>query len=178
MQPQGKFKEALQFIDSTCHQGEYQWDCSKALFQLSWLLGDFEKAEQYWDQWQSSGYRHEIGYVYHHFGKTEEADKAITEAIKGLESEVVRENRNIRTNLTLSRIYAFKGNRVEALKYLAEYAKRGFTQGWHDFILIDPFFESLRDDPDFKAIVKEAQEEKAALRVRVREMEEQGELDL
>jgi hypothetical protein len=90
---------------------------------------------------------------------------------------VVRENRNIRTNLHLSRIYAFKGNRVEALKYLAEYAKRGFTQGWHDFILIDPFFESLRGDPEFKAIVKQAQEEKAELREQVRQMEERGELN-
>jgi len=64
------------------------------------------------------------------------------------------------------------------LKYLAESAKRGFTFGYQDFILIDPFFESLRDDPEFQAIVKQAQEEKAALRAQVREMEERGELDL
>jgi len=178
MQTQGKFKEALQFIDSTCHQGECEEVCSEALFQLSRLLGDFEKAEQYFDQWQNSGWGYEIGYVYHHLGKTEEADKTFTEAIKKLESEVVRENRNFRTNLDLSRIYAFKGNRVQALKYLAEYAKRGFTQGWHDFILIDPFFESLRGDPEFKAIVKQAQEEKAELREQVRQMEESGELTL
>ena len=48
----------------------------------------------------------------------------------------------------------------------------------HDYVLIDPFFESLRDDPEFKAIVKQAQEEKAALRAQVREMEERGELTL
>jgi len=41
-----------------------------------------------------------------------------------------------------------------------------------------PFLKSLRDDPEFKAIVKRAQEEKAALREKVREMEERGELDL
>jgi uncharacterized protein YllA (UPF0747 family) len=46
------------------------------------------------------------------------------------------------------------------------------------FILIDPFFESLRDDPQFKAIVKQAQEEKAALREQVRQMEARGEFDL
>jgi len=177
MQTQGKFKKALQFIDSTCHQGECEWVCSKALFETSWLLGDFEKAEQYFDQWQNPGRTiYEIGYVYHHLGKTEEADKTFTEEIKKLESDVDRDRRS--TDLHLSRIYAFKGNRVEALKYLAEYAKRGFTQGWHDFILIDPFFESLRDDPEFKAIVKQAQEEKAALREQVREMEERGELTL
>jgi len=80
--------------------------------------------------------------------------------------------------ISLSRIYAFQGDRDEALKHLAEYAKLGFRGGHHDFILIDPFFESLRDDPEFQAIVKQAQEEKAAIRAQVREMEERGELDL
>ena len=50
--------------------------------------------------------------------------------------------------------------------------------GWHDFILIDPFFESLRDDPEFKAIVKKALDEKADLRAQIREMEKRGDLDL
>ena len=44
--------------------------------------------------------------------------------------------------------------------------------------MIDPFFESLRDDPEFKAIVKRVQEEKAAIRAQIREMEERGEIDL
>ncbi len=178
MRTQGKFKEALQFIDSTCHQGECEWFCTLALFQTSWLLGDFEKAEQYWDQWQNPGRRiiYEIGYVYDQLGRKEEAGETFTTQIRRLESELGKD-RPI-TYLLLSRIYAFKGNRVEALKYLAEYAKQGFTRGWHDFILIDPFFKSLRDDPEFKSIIKQAQEEKAALRAQVREMEERGELTL
>lgn len=80
--------------------------------------------------------------------------------------------------MDLAQIYAFQGDRDEALKYLSEYAKQGFRGGWQDYIMIDPFFESLRDDPEFKAIVKKAQDEKAALREQVREMEERGELDL
>ncbi|TDI64592.1 MAG: hypothetical protein E2O88_11210 [Bacteroidetes bacterium] len=46
--------------------------------------------------------------------------------------------------------------------------------GWHDLIETYPLFENLRDDPEFKAIVKRAQDEKAALRAQVREMEERG----
>jgi len=87
-------------------------------------------------------------------------------------------NRNYERHIHLSRIYAFQGNRVDALKHLSEYAKIGFANGWHDYILIDPFFESLRDDPEFQSIVKQEQEEKAALRAQVREMEERGELTL
>ena len=71
-----------------------------------------------------------IGDVYSQLGKTEEADKAFTEEIQKLESEVDRNNRF--TYLHLSRIYAFKGNQVEALKCLAESAKLGFTWGWQD----------------------------------------------
>jgi tetratricopeptide (TPR) repeat protein len=115
------------------------------------------------------------GYVYYKLGRLEEADKAFTEEIKKLELEV---DRNYKSHLHLSRIFASQGNRVEALKHLSEYAKIGFADGWHDFILIDPFFESLRDDPEFQSIVKQEQEEKAALRAQVREMKVQGELTL
>ena len=66
----------------------------------------------------------------------------------------------------------------ELLKKNRQVEFRGVLGGWHDFILVDPFFESLRDDPEFKAIVKQAQEEKAALREQVGQMEERGELTL
>jgi len=75
-------------------------------------------------------------------------------------------------------MHAFQGNEKEAFRYLTAYSNRGFNWGWDDFILIDPFFESLREDPEFKSIVKQAKEEKAALRAQVRDMEQRGELDL
>ena len=134
--------------------------------------------------WTHLGTNYQIGYVYHKLGKTVEAEQIFTEEIQQLESELANEQRNIFRGLSyyelidLSRIHAFQGNKKQALKYLAEYAKRGFWYGWHDFILIDPFFEKLRDDPEFKAIVKQAQQEKASLREQVRQMEARGELDL
>lgn len=39
-------------------------------------------------------------------------------------------------------------------------------------------FETLRNDPEFKAIVKKVQEEKAAIRMQIKEMENTGQLDL
>jgi tetratricopeptide (TPR) repeat protein len=188
---EGKYQEALQFADSICQKLDIG-SCAPILLQASLLLSEFEQAEQYYIQWQSTGsndffgreINYEIGYVYHKLGKTVEAEKIFTEQIQQLESELANEQRNVFGILPydqlidLSRIHAFQGNKKQALKYLAEYAKRGFTQGWHDFILIDPFFESLRDNPEFKAIVKQAQEEKATIRTQVREMEERGELDL
>ena len=168
--------------------------CYNGLFRESLYLGEFEQAEQYYKQWQTTSspdpwswldniYNYQIGYVYHHLGRIEEADKIFIEQIQKLESELENGQGGfwggLPNNLLihLSRIHAFQGNKNEAIKYLTEYAEQGFYGGWHDFILIDPFFESLQDDPKFKAIVKQAQEEKAAIRAQVREMVARGELD-
>jgi tetratricopeptide (TPR) repeat protein len=186
MMVQGKFQQALQFADSICQQAECKLGCSLARFEASLLLGEFEKAEQYFDRYQEAGpsgvifnksrINRQIGYVYDQLGKTEEAEIFFSENIQRLQSRLGQERLNRSRSddyLRLARIYAFQGTRKEA-----EYAKWGFSGGQHDFILIDPFFQSLWDDPEFKAIVKKAQEEKAALRAKVREMEERGELDL
>ena len=160
--------------------------CLNLLFRTSYLLGEYQDAEQFYLQslkvesnWGGHLRRlrdHEIGYVYYQLGRTEEAEKIFAEQIQRLESGL---NENRRGNLfLLARLFAFIGNGEKALKYLTSFADGGFIWGWHDFILIDPFFESLQDDPEFKAIVKQAQEEKTALREQVREMEANGELNL
>ena len=59
---------------------------------------------------------------------------------------------------------------------ISEAAELQFISGFIENCPV--LFESLRDDPEFKAIVEQALEEKAALRAQVREMEERGELDL
>jgi len=74
----------------------------------------------------------------------------------------------------LASVYAVLGNREEALKWLREYEKMGFTNGTHEYIKIDPLFDNLRDDEEFKEIVKRANEEKAEIRARINHMEEQG----
>jgi len=189
---QGKFQEAFQFTSSICQKIEGCHEpCYIGLFRESLYLGEFEQAEQYYKQWQTTSspdpwldqYNYLIGYVYHRLGRTQEAEKIFDEQIKKIKFQLNKGQKDGWGNLpnyllvNLSGIYAFQGDN-EALRYLAEYAEKGFTLGMHDFILIDPFFESIRDDPKFKAIVKQAQDEKAALRAQVREMEERGELEL
>jgi len=182
---QGKFPQLVQFINSKCDQQACEQSCNQVMFQISLMQGEFVEAAEYAANLQSTGIDsyglylssmdYEIGYVHYQLGRTDEADKIFKEEIQKLES--IDHEAGVHY-LHLSRIYAFKGERKKALENLNEFAERGFTGGWHDFILIDPFFESLRNDPEFKAIVKQAQEEKAALRAQVREMEERGALDL
>ena len=119
--------------------------------------------------------RIDMVYVYYKLGRKDESNEILNDKIQKLQT---LDYKNKWDYLGLSRIYAFKGDRSKAIDYLSEYSKRDFSGGWHDFILIDPLFENLRDDPQFKAIVQQAQEKKAALRTQVNEMIERGELDL
>ena len=66
----------------------------------------------------------------------------------------------------------------KALEYLSKAAEFGFTWGYHDIVEIYPSLENFRNDPEFQAIVKRAQDEKAAIRAQVQEMIESGEIDL
>ena len=68
--------------------------------------------------------------------------------------------------------------REKALEYLAKAVDLRLMWGWHDFLEINPIFEKLWDDPEFKALVKRAQDEKAAIRAQVQEMIDKGEIDL
>lgn len=175
---QGQYQEALQFTSSMCQQTACARECSKALYQTCWLLKDFEKAEEYYNEWKNykpadpyfDYHRYELGYLYHQLGRKEEARKIFEEEISRLETHLKKKWSY--TNLCLARIHAFQGDRKKAMKYLSSYAKEGFDDGWQDFILIDPYFENIREDPEFQVIVKQGQEEKAALREELRKMEE------
>jgi hypothetical protein len=56
--------------------------------------------------------------------------------------------------------------------------KRGFMNGSHDYMMIGPLFESLKNDPEFIKIYQRAQKEKAEIRAKIREAEQRGEIDL
>ena len=106
-----------------------------------------------------------------------EAEEVFKEQIRLLQQSIDEDSYS-RAIFHLARIYAFLGEEEKSLEYLSEAAKDGFTWGWHDYIMIDPFFEKLRNDPEFLAIVRKEQEAKAAIRARLREMEASGELEL
>ena len=50
--------------------------------------------------------------------------------------------------------------------------------GFSNYIDVFPPFDTLRDDPEFKVIVKRAKDEKARLREEVKQMELSGEINL
>jgi len=190
---QSKHKEALHFLDSVCEKSSCEGICYKYKFHIHLVRKEFDLAEQYINQLSEGGYTFNLGdrywyqqhigdsvmlaYMYKELGREDEALTILNNSHKYLDSQL-EEDKNWLTYLILSFIHAILDEKEEALKYLSEVAELGFNEGFHDFIKIHPIFENLRDDPEFKAIVKRAQDEKAVIRARVQEMIDSGEIDL
>jgi AraC-like DNA-binding protein/Tfp pilus assembly protein PilF len=73
--------------------------------------------------------------------------------------------------------YATVGDKSKAMEIIREKYNYVFNKR-HKIILSDPFFENLRNDSEFLALVRQAQEEKKVFRAEVRAMEEKGEISL
>jgi tetratricopeptide (TPR) repeat protein len=118
---------------------------------------------------------HRVGIILWMNGKKEEAMEYFNKQITFC-TESIRKKDPYRLSAPydLAGVYAFLGNKEEAYKWLREYEKLGFTAGIHEFIKVDPLFDNLRNDEEFKEIVKRANEKAAEIRARISQMDEQG----
>ena len=74
-------------------------------------------------------------------------------------------------------LHALRGDRERALAALREGAAKGIRFMWRWQLLYNPNLKSIRDTPEFAAIVAEIEADMAAQLERVREMERNGELE-
>ena len=74
-------------------------------------------------------------------------------------------------------LHALRGEKEQALAALREHAATGMRDLWRWQLLYNPNLESIRDTPEFAAIVAEIEADMAAQLERVREMEHNGELE-
>jgi len=88
--------------------------------------------------------------------------------INGVQLSIVR--------LKLAASYAMLGENEKALEYLSQLEKFGLFE--YPITLTFPGFDNLSNDPEFKAVVKRIEDQRAAVREKVREMEDSGELNL
>ena len=186
---QGKFEDAYDYANRLLSLYPDNTASISIMAETLANLGKYKEAEEYYKKWllksKESGEngifnRHRFALILWMNGKKEEARKLFYKHIEACENSI-RSGGLYGKSLAaydLAGIYAFFGEKKEAYNWLRKYEKDGFIWGYHQYILIDPLFENLRGDPEFKAIVKKAQEKKAAIRARMQEMEERGELDL
>jgi len=74
-------------------------------------------------------------------------------------------------------IYAQQGKTREALSALRQAIDERWSVAWWYFLEHDPSLDSIRDEPEFQAMVAEIKADMAAQLERVRAMESSGELD-
>jgi hypothetical protein len=116
--------------------------------------------------------------LYSNTGRKEEADMLLERLLTVYKKQLEIEGEHWHNTLILSNIYAQLDERDKALEYLAKTFDFGVTWGWQDIIEHHPLYRNLWDDPEFEAIVQRAKDEKEAIRAKILEMEERGEIDL
>ncbi|MFC2126555.1 tetratricopeptide repeat protein, partial [Bacteroidota bacterium] len=175
---------ALDMYDSLlCNIPECGSICNQYKVWAFIILGEYSQAEVHWiDYLDASGNPNAndsvvLAFIYNELGREEEAITILMSSQNSLESRLA-ENKTWSRFLFLSFNHAILDDKEKALEYLSKAAELGLPYGWHDLVEIHPIFKNLRDDPEFKAIVKRAQDEKAAQRAIVQEMIERGEIDL
>jgi TolB-like protein len=183
---QSRLGEALNFLDTICKEPQSKVFCNQVRFYIHLIRKEFDLAEQFYTNFLNAGGTPNVSdsiwlsYLYKETGK----EQAAIILLKRCQiSEENKTGKNINLDffdlyLNLTSIYALLDNKGEALKNLTKSVDIGLHWGWHDFIMICPVFENLWDDPDFKAIVHRAQNEKATIRSQVKKMEQSGEIDL
>ncbi len=74
-------------------------------------------------------------------------------------------------------ILALQGKKAEALAALRMAVDEGWRTLWWYYLQYDPNLESIRDEPEFQAILTEIKADMSAQMQRIREMEQSGEIE-
>ena len=179
---QGQYERALNFTDSICPLPDCDDWCSSLYMHLYVYRKEFSTAEQYireLDEKFGTQLYNEKGYVYHNLGKIVEAEEVLNECLKGITEYLASTERPPHPIYYYwhAQVLAIQNRKNEALQSIKMIDERGLNYNLFDRMTHDPMFENLWDDPEFKAILKKVQDEKASIRAQIREMEEQAKLD-
>jgi tetratricopeptide (TPR) repeat protein len=180
---QHKVNDAVNYLDSIGIVLEDEPVCSILRFYAYLGLKDYDQAEKnfnlYVDDNGKPSLRDSIwfSYLLKETNREKEANLILQNCQIAVEKQLSKDNRGWQL-LNLSAIYAIQNDKSASLKYLKETFDLVGGRRYADQIEIDPIFENLWEDPEFKTIVKQAQDKKTAIRTLLREMEERGEIDL
>jgi len=120
-------------------------------------------------------------YLLKETGKGNEATKGLKKSIEHYKADILQGHltdfwREKKDRLKIAASYSMLGEKEKALQYLSQLEKFGLFE--YPITLKFPGFDNLRNDPEFKAIVKRIEDQRAAVRKKVKEMERTGELHL
>jgi TolB-like protein len=179
----GKPEEAINLIDSLDNVKELEMQCYFEQFRIYMLLGKYGEAEKSINKGFSYGEDlsfvsfPDLALMYEKLERKEEALSILNKCELMLDNKFSK-GKSSDYYLLHAKIYCILNQKEKALKYLSEAVKIGIWADDADLLTINPVFENLREDPEFKALVKSAQDKIAIKKAKVRELEEKGELAL
>jgi TolB-like protein/AraC-like DNA-binding protein/Tfp pilus assembly protein PilF len=179
---QGKYIGAINFLDSICSISPCELGCNHFLFWLHTNIGEFDQAKKYFNQYLDVGGTPSLNdsllfaYIYKENGNLQEAEAILNNIRISPENKIT--HNNFFNYLCPSMTHALLDDKEASMRYLSDVVEIGLRRGWHDLITVFPIYKNYWDDPEFEALVKQAQEERAAKRKQVDEMIERGEIDL
>jgi TolB-like protein len=132
-------------------------DCAKAA----------ELYEYLWNKIHQHNFEHRWAIALWKAGKKPELAQQL------FDSSFAREKAEHPMSYDLAGMYAYKGHKENAYRILKEI---DWEWGMPYLIKVDPLFDNLRNDKEFKELVQKAIDEKTKLREKIRKMEEAGEL--
>ena len=150
-------------------------------------LKKYNEAEEYYKIWKTISNdtgedalfsRHRFAYLLWMNGKKEQASEEFLKHMEVCESSIRSGGLYGQTLAAydLAGINAFLGDKNLAYKWLREYARDGFIYGLHKYITVDPLFESLWVEQEFKNIVRQQETKFGKIRTEIDQLELKGEL--
>lgn len=179
---QGHFESALSYAEWLHSLYPENTTTSSILAESLANLGRFDEAVAYYTKWlelseklgQDALFnRHRYAYTLWMNGNRDQAIEQFKIHIETCESSIRSDGLYGKTlaSYDLAGIYAFLGEKNQAYVWLRKYEREGFLYGLHRYISIDPLFESLWADEEFKAIVLRQEEKLEKVRSEVLQLE-------
>ena len=181
-----KFDEAVHFLDSACRITSCDQRCDIMKFHICTMQKDFGMAEMYYNNAVKSGYRSKeddliyLAYLYKETGRAEEASSMLNNSISrnyNLLGGKIRSWDWIEIKSRLAAAHALKGENEITYKYLSEI---GIACAFGAPFNINSFpgFDNLRNNPEFKEILRRNKNLQDSLKIQVKQMELRGEIHL
>jgi TolB-like protein len=174
---QNRFQDALQFVEKNCEN----FNCAASwceFFHVSSLLflNLFSEVIEICNQYDGKGMFKELIEChriisYWKIGKINEAEKFFNDFMEDTNLEEFSSFTISHLPYYLAGLHATFGKGEEAMKIVMKFENYIFNNGKIDYIPFDPFYDVLREDPEFKSILKHKQDERAAVLLQIQELE-------
>ncbi len=106
-----------------------------------------------------------IGYIYYAGSMMEKADELFNFKLMYNTDRIAQGEMSYKIRYEIAQIYAVKGDKKNAYKWLEEAFEAGWTE--YSYAAIDPLFRSMQQDEQFKKLIENAREKVNAMQRQV-----------